>query len=195
MGVKDAAVDAFLARTTLWHAEMEALRAVLLGCGLDESLKWGKPCYAVNGANVAIIQPFKPHCALMFFKGALLKDTHGLLKRQGEHSQSAMRLEFNAELPVVASKVKAYVKQAIAVEKAGLSVKPAAAPRALDLPDELTARLKKDRALAAAFKALTPGRQRAYVIHVSGAKQAATRAARIEKCVPRILAGKGLLDR
>ena len=178
-------VDAFVNRAKKWGAEIQKIRSILLECGLDEELKWGKPCYAVDGKNVAIIQPFEPHCALMFFKGALLKDTHGLLRRQGEHSQSAMRLEFNAESPVVASKVKAYVKQAIELEKAGLSVKPAAAPGALDLPDELTARLKKDRALAAAFKALTPGRQRAYVIHVSGAKQATTRAARIEKCVPR----------
>ena len=174
---------------------MDALRAILLGCGLDESLKWGKPCYAVDGKNVAIIQPFKAHCALKFFKGALLKDTHRMLRRQGEHSRAAKRLEFTDDTPIVASKVKAYVTQAITVEKAGLAVEPAAAPRALDLPDELAARLKKDRALAAAFAALTPGRQRAYAIHIAGAKQAATRVARIDACAPRIRAGKGLTDR
>lgn len=195
MSGQDPNVDAFLARATRWRAEMEALRAILLGCGLDESLKWGKPCYTFGGKNIAIIQPFKPHCALMFFKGALLTDTHGLLRRQGEHSQAAKRLEFTADAPVVASSVKAYVKQAIDVEKAGLSVSPAAAPRALDLPAELAARLKKDRRLAVAFAALTPGRQRAYAIHIAGAKQPATREARIEKCAPRILAGQGLTDR
>ncbi len=195
MGGRAPAVDAFMTRATLWRAEMEALRGILVASGLDESLKWGKPCYSVDGKNVAIIQPFKAHCALMFFKGALLADTHGLLRRQGPHSEAAKRLEFAASTPIVASKVKAYVTQAIAVEKAGLSIKAAAAPRTLDLPDELTARLKKDRRLAAAFAALTPGRQRAYAIHIADAKQPATREARIDTCAPRILAGKGRTDR
>ena len=195
MGGRAPAVDAFMTRATLWRAEMEALRGILLASGLDESLKWGKPCYSVDGKNVAIIQPFKAHCALMFFKGALLADTHGLLRRQGPHSEAAKRLEFTGSTPIVASKVKAYVTQAIAVEKAGLSIKASAAPRTLDLPDELTARLKKDRRLAAAFAALTPGRQRAYAIHLSDAKQPATREARIDTCAPRILAGKGRNDR
>ena len=195
MGVPDPAVDAFLARATTWRVEMETLRAILLAAGLDEALKWGKPCYAVDGKNVAIIQPFKAHCALMFFKGALLDDTHGLLRSQGPHSQAAKRLEFTSAASISAPKVKSYVKQAIAAEKAGLSLKASVAPRTLDLPDELSVRLKKDRRLAAAFSALTPGRQRAYAIHIAGAKQTATRNARIDTCAPRILAGKGLNDR
>jgi uncharacterized protein YdeI (YjbR/CyaY-like superfamily) len=195
MAVPDPAVDAFLSRAPQWRAEMEALRAILLACGLEEALKWGKPCYAVDGKNVAIIQPFKAHCALMFFKGALLEDTHGLLRSQGPHSQAAKRLEFTSATAISAPKVKSYVKQAIAVEAAGRSVKASVAPRTLDLPDELAARLKKDRRLASAFAALTPGRQRAYAIHIAGAKQSATRDARIDTCAPRILAGRGLNDR
>ncbi|HEY0710816.1 MAG TPA: DUF1801 domain-containing protein [Polyangia bacterium] len=187
-------VDAFVARAKAWRGEMEKLRSILLACGLDEDVKWGKPCYAHEGSNIAIIQPFKEHCALMFFKGALLEDTHGRLRSQGENTQSAMRLEFTNEAEVSKAVIKAYVKQAIAVEKAGLTV-DFKAKRALDLPDELTQMLEKDRKLAKAFHALTPGRQRSYVLHITGAKQSATRAARIEKCVPKILAGLGFNER
>ena len=187
-------VDAFVRHAKSWRAEIEAVRAIMLASGLDESLKWGKPCYALDGKNVAIIQAFKPHCALMFFKGTLLEDTHGLLREQGENTQSAMRLEFTSPSQIKASVVKAYVKQAIAVEQAGLKV-AAPARRALELPDELTAALAKDGALAKAFAALTPGRQRAYAMHINGAKQAATRTARVEKYAPQIRAGKGLYDR
>ena len=187
-------VDAFVRQAKQWRAEIEALRTILLASGLDESLKWGKPCYSVDGKNVAIIQAFKPHCALMFFKGALLDDTHGLLREQGENTQSAMRLEFTSPTQITPSIVKAYVKQAIAVEKAGLKV-DAPARRELVIPEELSVALSRNRTLAKAFRGLTPGRQRAYAIHISGAKQAATRAARVEKCAPRILAGKGLTDR
>lgn len=187
-------VDAFVARAKAWRGEMEKLRSILLECGLDEDVKWGKPCYAHEGSNIAIIQPFKEQCALMFFKGALLEDTHGRLRSQGENTQSAMRLEFTNEAEVSKAVIKAYVKQAIAVEKAGLTV-DFKAKRALDLPDELTQMLEKDRKLAKAFHALTPGRQRSYVLHITGAKQSATRAARIEKCVPKILAGLGFNER
>ena len=184
-------VDAFVRKTKLWRDEIVALRSILLASGLDESLKWGKPCYSREGKNVAIIQAFKPHCALMFFKGVLLDDTHGLLREQGENTQSAMRLEFTSPSQIKVSIVNAYVKQAIAVEQAGLKV-GAPTRRALDLPEELAAALAKNRALAKAFNALTPGRQRAYAMHINGAKQAATRAARVEKCAPAILAGLGL---
>lgn len=178
----------------VWQAEIDQLRAVLLECGLDEQVKWGKPCFSFEGKNVAIIQPFKSHCALMFFKGALLEDTHGLLRSQGQNTQSAMRLEFTNEAPVKRNVVKAYVKQAIAVEKAGRKVAFKAKDE-LELPEELSQILKKDRKLARAFAALTPGRRRGYVLHFAGAKQSQTRSARIEKCAPRILAGLGLNDR
>jgi uncharacterized protein YdeI (YjbR/CyaY-like superfamily) len=194
MAGPDPRVDAFVARAQTWRGELEKLRAILLGCGLDEALKWGKPCYSSGGANLAILQPFKAHCALMFFKGALLEDTHGLLRSQGENTQSALRLEFRSEAEIKKTVVQAYVRQAIAVEKAGLTV-DFKAKRELVRPEELTAALAEDRALAKAFDALTPGRQRAYVMHFTGAKKAETRAARIAKCAPDILAGRGLNER
>lgn len=194
MSIRNPKVDAFIGRAKLWPSEMEKLRAVLLDCGLEEEIKWGKPCFAYEGKNIAILQPFKAHCALMFFKGVLLKDTHGLLRSQGENSQSAMRLEFTSEAQVNKTVLKAYIKQAIAVEKSGVEV-DFKAKRELELPAELTTILNKDKKLAKAFAALTPGRQRAYVMHFSGAKQSQTRTARIEKSIPQILQGKGLNDR
>jgi uncharacterized protein YdeI (YjbR/CyaY-like superfamily) len=187
-------VEAFVSRAKAWRGEMQKLRSILLDSGLDEELKWGKPCFLLEGANVAIIQPFKAHCSLMFFKGALLKDTHGLLRSQGQNTQAAMRLEFTSEAQVKAAVVKSYVAQAIAVEKAGLKV-DFKAKRELELPEELTRILQKDRKLAKAFHALTPGRQRGYVLHFAGAQQSQTRTARIEKCIPGILAGRGMNDR
>lgn len=173
---------------------MKKLRSLLLECGLEEDLKWGKPCFTFEGSNIAIIQPFKAHLSLMFFKGALFENKLGLLRSQGENTQSALRLEFTSEAQVTKTVLKTYVKEAIAVEKAGLKV-DFKAKRELELPVELTQMLKKDRKLAKAFAALTPGRQRAYVMHFAGAKQPQTRTARIEKCVPQILAGKGMNDR
>jgi uncharacterized protein YdeI (YjbR/CyaY-like superfamily) len=194
MSAKSAGVDAFVSRAGTWRGEIRKLRSILLDCGLDEDLKWGKPCFLFEGKNVAVIQPFKEHCSLMFFKGALLRDPHGLLRSQGKNTQSALRLEFTGEAQIRKTVVKSYVKQAIAVEQAGLKV-DFKAKRELELPEELIRILKKNRKLANAFGALTPGRRRAYVLHFTGAKQSGTRAARIEKCVPRILAGKGLNDR
>lgn len=194
MSTKNPKVDAFVGRAKTWQGEMEKLRAILLESGLDEEIKWGKPCFSFEGKNIAIIQPFKEHCSLMFFKGALLKDTHGLLRSQGENTQSALRLEFTSEAQIKKAVLKSYVKQAIEVEKAGLSV-DFKAKRELELPQELTQFLKKDRNLAKAFEALTPGRQRSYVLHIMGAKQAQTRVARIEKCIPKILAGVGMNER
>jgi uncharacterized protein YdeI (YjbR/CyaY-like superfamily) len=187
-------VDAFVSRAKRWQGEIQKLRSILLECGLEEDIKWGKPCFMFEGANVAIIQPFKEHCALMFFKGSLFSDTHGLLRSQGENTQSALRLEFTSEAAIQKAVLKSYVKQAIAVEKAGLEV-DFKAKRELELPQELTQILKKDRKLAKAFHALTPGRQRSYVIHIAGAKQSQTRIARIEKCMPQILAGRGMNER
>jgi uncharacterized protein YdeI (YjbR/CyaY-like superfamily) len=193
MSTQNPKVDAFVGRAKAWQGEIQKLRSILLECGLDEDLKWGKPCFSFEGKNVAIIQPFKACCALMFFKGALLEDTHGLLRSQGENTQSALRMEFTSEAEVKKAALKSYVKQAIAVEKAGLTV-DFKAKRELELPQELTQILKKDRKLAKAFEALTPGRQRGYVMHIAGAKQSQTRTARVEKCIPQILAGKGMHD-
>ncbi len=194
MSSRNPRVDAFVSRAKQWQGEIRKLRDTLLDCGLDEDLKWGKPCFAFHGSNVAIIQPFKEHCSLMFFKGALLEDTHGLLRSQGVNTQSALRLEFTSEAEIKKTVVKAYVKQAIAVEKAGRKV-DFKAKRELELPEELTRILMRKPKLAEAFHALTPGRQRGYVLHFKGAKQSKTRTARIEKCIPKILAGKGMNDR
>jgi uncharacterized protein YdeI (YjbR/CyaY-like superfamily) len=186
-------VDAYVSRAKTWRAEIQKIRATLLECGLDEELKWGKPCFQHEGKNIAIIQPFKEHCALMFFKGALLEDTHNLLRSQGENTQSALRLEFTSEASIKKSVLKAYVKQAIDIEKSGRKV-DFKAKRQLELPDELTEILQRDRRLAKAFDALTPGRQRGYVLYFTGAKQSQTRTARIEKYIPKILAGLGFHD-
>ena len=194
MGIQNPKVGAFVSRATTWRGEIQKLRSILLDCGLDEDLKWGKPCFMSEGSNVAIIQPFKAHCSLMFFKGALLEDTHGLLRSQGKNTQSALRLEFTREADIEKTVVKSYVKQAIAVEKAGLEV-DFKAKHELELPEELTQLLSKDRKLAKAFHGLTPGRRRAYVLHFTDAKQSRTRTARIERAIPKILAGKGMNDR
>lgn len=194
MSTPDPKVDAFVSRAKAWRGEMQKLRSILQGCGLAEEIKWGKPCFAFEGRNVAIIQPFKEHCSLLFFKGALLEDTHGLLRSQGQNTQSALRLEFTSEAQISKAVLKSYVKQAIAVEKAGLTV-DFKAKRELELPEELAHTLDKDRKLAKAFDSLTPGRRRSHVMHITGAKQASTRVARIQKCIPKILAGLGMNER
>jgi uncharacterized protein YdeI (YjbR/CyaY-like superfamily) len=187
-------VDAFVSRAKTWRGEISKIRSILLECGLDEDLKWGKPCFQFEEKNIAIIQPFKEHCSLMFFKGALLEDTHGLLRSQGENTQSALRLEFISEAQIKKTILKSYVKQAIELEKAGRKV-DFKAKRQLELPDELTEILQRDRRLANAFDALTPGRQRGYVLYFMGAKQSQTRTTRVKKCIPQILAGLGFHDR
>lgn len=189
-------VDAYLGRAKQWRAEMEALRAILLDCGLTEELKWGKPCYASEHGNVAILQPFKAFCALMFFRGAILDDPHGLLVSQGENTRSALRVELTdtKEIAKKEKKIRALVKKAIQANAAGLKVEFAAAPE-LEHPEELTAALRADKKLRKAFEALTPGRQRSWVLHFTSAKQSKTRAARIEKATERILAGKGWNER
>jgi len=190
----DPKVDAYIGRSTKWPGEMSELRTILLGCGLNESVKWGKPCYGHGDKNIAIMQEMNDFLSLMFFKGALIEDRAGLLRSQGPNSRSALRLEFTSvpQVQEQADIIGDYVVAAIAVEDAGLSVGPA--PE-LELVDELTERLAADPDLAAAFEGLTPGRQREYNLHIADAKQAKTREARIDRCVPQILAGKGMRDR
>lgn len=190
----DPKVSAYIERSDMWPAEMRALRPILLGRGLTEELKWRKPCYSHEGKNIAILQEMKDFLALMFFKGALLSNAEGLLEEQGPNSRSAKRIRFMSVDDVVrlAEAVKAYVEEAIDVEAAGLQVGPA--PE-LALVEELARRLDQDPTLGAAFRSLTPGRQREYHLHISEAKQATTREARVDKCAPRILDGKGLRDR
>ena len=189
----DKKVDAYISRSKQWPDEMRALRTLLLGAGLDEAIKWGKPCYSHEGANIAIMQEMKNFLALMFFKGALLDDPQGLLQSQGENSRSALRLCFTsaADVERLAGPIADFVDQAVAAEAAGLEVAPAPELR---LAAELQARLDRDAKFRAAFEALTPGRRREYNLHISDAKQAKTREARVDKCAPRILAGKGLRD-
>lgn len=174
-----------------WQEEMEALRQIALGCGLIEEKKWGKPCFTLEGKNVAILIPLKESCALNFVKGALLKDPKKMLTKIGEHTVAGRWVKFTTVAEIVKAKkdLKALVNEAIAVEVAGVP-KP---KRTVELaePEELTAAFKEMPELKTAFKALTPGRQRAYLFHFSGAKQSATRAARIEKWTPAILVGKG----
>ncbi|MCC6438172.1 MAG: YdeI/OmpD-associated family protein [Acidimicrobiales bacterium] len=187
-------VDAYIGRSTSWSDELASLRAILLGCGLGEEIKWGKPCYGHEGRNIVILQEMKAFLALMFFKGALLRDPDGVLVEQGPNSRSALRIEFRSlqDVTARADTVRAYVAEAVEVENAGLKVGPA--PE-LELVAELQERLDGDAALRDAFSALTPGRQREYNLHIGDAKQSATRAARVDKCAPRILAGKGFRDR
>ncbi len=189
-------VDLSLDDSTRWRRETDALREILRKCGLTEELKWRRPCYAHGGRNICIIQDMKDFLALLFFKGALLKDPDGVLERQGPNSRSGFRMRFTSveEVADMAETIRAYALEAIEVEKAGLKVEKA---RAADLvfPAELVARLDEDPGFKAAFHGLTPGRRRGYVLHFAGAKQATTRAARIERQRSRILDGKGLHDR
>jgi len=189
-------VEAMIRRSSKWQAEMTKLGATLRSCGLSEELKWGKPCYGFAGSNVAIIQPFKGHCAVMFFKGALMKDPKKVLVAPGVNSQAGRRIEFTSAKAIVAADrtLRAYVEEAIALEKSGKKI-DFKQKRELALPEELSVKLKRDPKLATAFRALTPGRQRAYVMFFAGAKQSATRTARVEKFIPRILSGKGMTDR
>jgi uncharacterized protein YdeI (YjbR/CyaY-like superfamily) len=187
-------VDRYLLEAKQWPDELRAVRSLLLNCGLDESLKWNKPCYSDAGKNIAILQEMKSFLALMFFKGALLTDPAGVLRDQGPNSRSARRVTFTSvdDVTTQSKTITALVAQAIEVERSGRQV-PAANP--LELAAELRSSLDADDALATAFAALTPGRQREYNLYITGAKQSTTRQRRIEACVPRILTGKGLRDR
>lgn len=188
-------VDAFVAEATAWKKEIAALRKIALGCGLEEQFKWGKPCYAHGQRNVAIVIPLKESCAFMFPQGALLKDPKHMLSRVGENTQGSRWIKFTSASEIVrrAAALKALVREAIAAEKAGLKVryKPTSE---FPVAEELKAKFGTDPAFKAAFAALTPGRQRGYLLFFSGAKQSSTRAARIEKSAPLIFQGKGLYD-
>ena len=187
-------VDAYIKRPEKWPAEMATLRPVLLKCGLTEDIKWGKPCFSHEGKNILIMQEMKEFLALMFFKGALLADPAGVLEEQGPNSRSALRmcLRSVADVKRLTGTIKAYVAEAIDVEEAGLEVGPAPA---VVFAVELQARIDQDTKFKTAFEALTPGRQREYNLHIGEAKQATTREGRVEKCAPKILAGKGFRDR
>ncbi|MGF9565384.1 DUF1801 domain-containing protein [Neorhizobium sp. JUb45] len=188
-------VDAYFDRQKNWRAESQALRAIVLACGLTEELKWGEPCYTVDNANAIIIHGFKEYCALLFFKGALMKDPDGILIRQTENVQGARQIRFTdaAEIERMKDVLAAYVLDAVAIEKAGLKVEYRKTEE-FPVPQEFQDRLNAEAALKSAFEALTPGRQRAYLLYFAAPKQVKTREARIEKCVPRILEAKGLND-
>jgi uncharacterized protein YdeI (YjbR/CyaY-like superfamily) len=188
-------VDAFLREAEQWQEEFTKLRRLILDCGLTEELRWGKPCYAFEGANIVLVHGFKEYCALLFFKGALLKDPKGILIQQTENVQAARQIRFTNVRQIVEmeSALKAYVREAIEVEKAGLKVKLKKTSE-FKMPEEFQTKLDKNSALKTAFKALTPGRQRGYLLYFSSGKQSKTREARIEKCTPQILKGKGLDD-
>jgi uncharacterized protein YdeI (YjbR/CyaY-like superfamily) len=178
-----------------WSAEFAALRQLCLASGLNEELKWGQACYDLNGGNVVLIHGFKDYCALLFMKGALLKDPKGILVQQTKNVQAARQIRFAAIADINKQKmiVKAYISEAIAVEKSGAKVEMKSAEQ-FDMPEEFLKRLDDDPRLAEAFHALTPGRQKGYLLHFGGAKQSVTRAARVAKHAPRILKGLGLDD-
>jgi uncharacterized protein YdeI (YjbR/CyaY-like superfamily) len=178
-----------------WGAEYAALRQLCLASGLNEELKWGQACYDLNGGKVVLIHGFKNYCALLFMKGALLKDPAGLLVQQTKNVQAARQIRFASLADINRQKaaVKAYIREAIAVEKSGARVEMKEVAQ-FDVPEEFLKRLEDDPELAEAFDALTPGRQKGYLLHFAGAKQSATRIARVEKHAPRILKGLGLND-
>ena len=178
-----------------WNAEFSALRQLCLASGLNEELKWGQACYDHNGGKVVLIHGFKEYCALLFMKGALLKDPKGILIQQTKNVQAARQIRFVSLADIDKQKpaIKAYIKEAMAVEKSGAKV-PMKTAAEFAVPEEFLARLEDDPKLAEAFHALTPGRQKGYLLHFAGAKQSATRTARVAKHAPRILKGLGLDD-
>ena len=188
-------VNWFFKKAKKWRGEFEKLRMVCLDCGLTEELKWGKPCYIYQESNVVLIHGFKDYCALLFFKGALLKDPNGILVQQTENVQAARQIRFTSvrEIVEMKSTLKAYIKEAVEAEKAGLEVSYKKTSE-FGIPEEFQSRLDESLALKNAFNALTPGRQRGYLLYFSAAKQPTTRKARVEKCVQQILKGKGLND-
>lgn len=190
-----SAADDFFANAENWQKEFETLRSILLDCNLNEELKWGQACYTFEKKNIVLIHGFKEYCALLFFKGALLNDPNGILVQQTENVQGARQIRFtNAkQISKMESAIRAYVFEAIEVERAGLKVKLKEVSE-FNMPDEFKVVLNKKPALKKAFEALTPGRQRAYLLYFSAAKQSKTRAERVEKYTKQILAGKGLND-
>jgi uncharacterized protein YdeI (YjbR/CyaY-like superfamily) len=188
-------VDWFFNKATRWQEEYDKLRVIVLDCGLTEELKWGCPCYTLEGSNIVLIHGFKEYCALLLMKGALLKDSKGILVQQTENVQAARQIRFTHVEEIIALEpvLKAYIKEAIKLEKAGVKV-PLKKVSEFKMPEEFKNVLDGTPALKKAFYALTPGRQRGYLLHFSSAKQSKTRESRIEKNIPRILKGKGLED-
>jgi uncharacterized protein YdeI (YjbR/CyaY-like superfamily) len=188
-------VDKFLGKVKKWHEEFEKLRMIILDCGLSEELKWGQPCYSLGKSNIVLIHGFKEYCAVLFFKGALLNDVKGILIQQTENVQAARQIRFTniREIVKLESILKAYIYEAIEVEKAGLKV-PLKKTAEYKIPEELKKKLDTTPALKTAFYALTPGRQRGYMLYFSAPKQSKTRESRIEKSMEQILNGKGLND-
>ncbi|WP_461673295.1 YdeI/OmpD-associated family protein [Priestia megaterium] len=188
-------VDEFLTKAKKWKEEYETLRKIALDCELTEDFKWMNPCYTFEKKNIVLIHGFKEYCALLFPKGALLQDSHGILIQQTENVQGARQIRFTnvQEIAQKEAVLKAYIYEAIEVEKAGLKVK-VKKPEELIIPEELQHKFDDIPALKDAFTTLTPGRQRAYILYFSAAKQSKTRESRVEKCIPNILNGKGLND-
>jgi uncharacterized protein YdeI (YjbR/CyaY-like superfamily) len=188
-------VDFYFNKASNWQKEIKKLRTIVLDCGLTEELKWGCPCYTIEKSNIVLIHVFKEYCALLFFKGALLNDTNGILIQQTANVQSARQVRFTniREIVKMEAPLKAYIYEAIEVEKAGLKV-ALKKPSEFAMIEEFQNELNKNHALKTAFEALTPGRQRAYLLHFSAPKQSKTRESRVEKCIPEILNGKGLND-
>ena len=188
-------VDWFFAKETQWQKEYEKLRTIILDCGLIEKLKWGCPCYMFENANIVLIHGFKEYCALLFFKGALLNDPNGILIQQTKNVQAARQVRFTNVREIVKMEriLKAYIYEAIEVERAGLQVKYKKT-KDFKIPEEFQSKLDKMPALKKAFDALTPGRQRAYIFHFSQPKLSKTRTSRVEKYIKQILKGKGLDD-
>ena len=188
-------VDWFFSKDTKWQKEYEKLRTIILDCGLIEELKWGCPCYTFENTNTVLIHGFKEYCALLFFKGSLLNDPNGVLIQQTKNVQSARQIRFTniREIVKMEKILKAYIYEAIEIERAGLKVK---LKKTADfkIPEEFQKKLNKSAALKTAFDALTPGRQRAYIFYFSQPKQSKTREARVEKCTRQILNGMGLDD-
>jgi uncharacterized protein YdeI (YjbR/CyaY-like superfamily) len=193
--MKNPKVDMYLSKAKIWLEEMQSLRTIILDCGLTEEIKWGKPCYSYQQRNVVIIQGFKSYCALLFFKGALLEDPHGMLIKAGENSRVGRQIRFSNVEKIIQNRrvLKDYLQQAIEVEKSGMKVTFEDEP-AFKFPVEFQSRLDQLPALETAFHSLTPGRQRAYYLYLSAPKLAKTREARVEKCMKQILQGKGLDD-
>jgi uncharacterized protein YdeI (YjbR/CyaY-like superfamily) len=188
-------VDGLLKKAKKWQEEFETLREIVLDSPLTEEVKWGQACYTSDGRNVVLIHGFKEYCALLFFKGALMKDPKAILIQQTQNVQSARQIRFTNVREIVGMKpvLKAYIQEAIDVEKAGLKVKLKKTSD-FKVPEEFQKKLDKNPTLKKAFAALTPGRQRGYIFYFSAAKQSKTREARVEKCMPQILMGKGLDD-
>jgi uncharacterized protein YdeI (YjbR/CyaY-like superfamily) len=188
-------VDGYLRKSKKWQEELEKLRMIILDCQLTEELKWGKPCYTFQKSNIVVIIPLKEYCALMFCKGALLNDANGILIKPGENTQAGRWIKFTnvREIVEMETILKAYIYEAIEVEKAGLKVNYKKTSEFI-IPEEFQNKLDEIPALKTAFDALTPGRQRAYILYFSAPKQSKTRESRVEKCMQQILNGKGLND-